>query len=225
MKHKNWFNWKLQTWRWHYTWSPRCGWEEAGRDALNRPFKYLKTYCLFSREAEESLPVRESRDCHSLPVPWLLLPLNCWVLLFQMCSSGLSSINSWCFPGWEQLWWPANTVLFNCCQHVFQRPHLHQPAQPELPATQSTWGNFPLDFMFSTCPHHTKCQENRQHCPNPFFIHSAREGHRELTADCKAKAALYNSDENLANTSFSKAWILLFHCSLIIDRASWGRGN
>lgn len=145
--------------------------------------------------------------------------------LFQKCSSGLSSRNSWCFPGWDQLGWPVNTVLFNRCQRVFQCPLLNQPAQPELPAKQNTWWNFPLDFMFSSRPRHTNHQKNRQQCPNPSFIHSAIEGHRELTADFKARAALYNSDENLANTPFSKAWILLLHCSLILNRASWGRGN
>lgn len=164
-------------------------------------------------------------------VKFLCAPLRCQfgtaarAPLFQKCSSGLSSINSWCFLGWDQLGWPVNTVLFNCCQHVFQCPLLKQPAQPELPATQNTWGNFPLGFMSSTGPRHTNYQKNRQHCPNPSFIHSSMEGHHELTADFKAKAALYNSDENLANTPFSKAWILLFHSSLIIDRASWGRGN
>lgn len=87
MKHKHWFNWKLQTWRWHYTWNSRSGWEEVGRDAPNRLFKHLKTYSLLSREAEESLAARESRECHSLPVPWQFPPLiisNCWVLLCSL---------------------------------------------------------------------------------------------------------------------------------------------
>lgn len=41
--------------------------------------------------------------------------------LFQKCSSGLSSRNSWCFPGWDQLGWPVNTVLLtaaNTCSNV-----------------------------------------------------------------------------------------------------------
>lgn len=59
--------------------------------------------------------------------------------------------------------------------------------------------------MFSSCSFHTNYQKNRQHYPNPSFICSSVEWDCKPMANFKPKAAIYNLDESLANTHFSKS--------------------